>query len=66
LGVSTFGASFTPLVISEKSFSLTRSTGSESVGGTSNIFPENEIVAHSSTAACRQAEIAVAFLITAF
>ena len=65
LGVSTLGASFTPLVISEKSFSLTRSTGSDSVGVDVNVLPENEIVAHSSTAACRPAEIAVAFLITA-
>src|SRR5262249_39779416 len=64
-GVSTLGASFTPLVISEKSFSLTRSTGSDSAGVTSNVFPEKDKVAHSSTAACRPAEIAVAFLITA-
>src|SRR6185369_5365666 len=36
-GVSTLGASLTPLVISEKSFSLIKSTGNDSAGVTSKL-----------------------------
>jgi hypothetical protein len=49
------------LVISEKSFSLTRSTGSDSAGVTERL-PLNDTSAHSNTAACRPVDIARPFI----
>jgi hypothetical protein len=63
LGLSTgFGASLTPLVSCENSFSLTRSTGSDSAGVTLKGVPEKDSTAHSSTAACSPVEIVDAVL----
>ncbi|MSO67292.1 MAG: hypothetical protein EXQ82_05660 [Pseudolabrys sp.] len=64
LGISALGASLAPLIISEKSFSLTRSTGSDSAGVTSKVLPVNDTTAHSSTAACRLVEITDAVFIS--